>query len=162
MCIRDSQYTVPIPEAVEAVRAGKNPELTTRQKHMRECYVVAKEGADLDQIRRDIQTMPNYFADYDTTVTFITKEEMRRNHSALPHGGSMIRCGETSDGVKQTIEFSLKLDSNPEFTAGVLCAYARAAYRLAQRGQFGCKTAFDIAPGDLSAQSPEYLRAHML
>lgn len=156
------QYTVPIAQAVEAVRSGENPVLTTRQKHLRECYVVAEEGADRERITREIKTMPNYFADYDTTVTFITKEEMQRDHSALPHGGHVIRCGETSDGVKQTVEFSLKLDSNPEFTAGVLCAYARAACRMAQRGQFGCKTAFDIAPGDLSPFAPEYLRAHML
>ena len=156
------QYTVPIAKAVEAVRSGENPVLTTRQKHLRECYVVAEEGADRERITREIKTMPNYFADYDTTVTFITKEEMQRDHSALPHGGHVIRCGETSDGVKQTVEFSLKLDSNPEFTAGVLCAYARAACRMAQRGQFGCKTAFDIAPGDLSPFAPEYLRAHML
>ena len=156
------QYTVPIAKAVEAVRSGENPVLTTRQKHLRECYVVAEEGADRERINREIKTMPNYFADYDTTVTFITKEEMQRDHSALPHGGHVIRCGETSDGVKQTVEFSLKLDSNPEFTAGVLCAYARAACRMAQRGQFGCKTAFDIAPGDLSPFTPEYLRVHML
>ena len=156
------QYTVPIAKAVEAVRSGENPVLTTRQKHLRECYVVAEEGADRERITREIKTMPNYFADYDTTVTFITQEEMQRDHSALPHGGHVIRCGETSDGVKQTVEFSLKLDSNPEFTAGVLCAYARAACRMAQRGQFGCKTAFDIAPGDLSPFAPEYLRAHML
>ena len=156
------QYTVPIAKAVEAVRSGENPVLTTRQKHLRECYVVAEEGADRERITREIKTMPNYFADYDTTVTFITKEEMQRDHSALPHGGHVIRCGETSDGVKQTVEFSLKLDSNPEFTAGVLCAYARAACRMAQCGQFGCKTAFDIAPGDLSPFAPEYLRAHML
>ena len=156
------QYTVPIAQAVEAVRSGENPVLTTRQKHLRECYVVAEEGADRERITREIKTMPNYFADYDTTVTFITKEEMQRDHSALPHGGHVIRCGETSDGVKQTVEFSLKLDSNPEFTAGVLCAYARAACRMAQRGQFGCKTAFDIAPGDLSPFTPEYLRVHML
>ncbi len=156
------QYTVPIAQAVEAVRGGENPVLTTRQKHLRECYVVAEEGADRERITREIKTMPNYFADYDTTVTFITQEEMQRDHSALPHGGHVIRCGETSDGVKQTVEFSLKLDSNPEFTAGVLCAYARAACRMAQRGQFGCKTAFDIAPGDLSPFAPEYLRAHML
>ena len=156
------QYTGPSAQAVEAVRSGENPVLTTRQKHLRECYVVAEEGADRERITREIKTMPNYFADYDTTVTFITKEEMQRDHSALPHGGHVIRCGETSDGVKQTVEFSLKLDSNPEFTAGVLCAYARAACRMAQRGQFGCKTAFDIAPGDLSPFAPEYLRAHML
>ncbi len=156
------QYTVPVKAAIDAVRAGKNPELTVREKHRRECYVVAAEGADRAAIEKKIKTMPNYFADYDTTVTFITMEEMKKNHSALPHGGSVIRCGETSDGIKETIEFSLKLDSNPEFTGSVLCAIARAALRLSKEGGYGCKTIFDIPPAYLSAYSAEELRAHML
>lgn len=156
------QYTVPVKAALDAVRAGKNPELTVREKHTRECYVVAAEGADRAEIEKNIKTMPNYFADYDTTVTFITAEEMKKSHSALPHGGSVIRCGETSDGIKETIEFSLKLDSNPEFTGSVLCAIARAAFRLSKEGGYGCKTIFDIPPAYLSAYSAEELRAHML
>lgn len=156
------QYTVPVEAAVEAVRSGSNPELTTRQKHLRECYVVAKEGADLSKIKNEIKTMPNYFADYDTTVTFISADEMKEKHSALPHGGSVIRSGETSDGVKSTIEYKLKLDSNPEFTASVLCAFARAAYRLSSKGESGCYTIFDIAPSLLSPLPHDELLAHML
>lgn len=158
------QYTVPVPAALEAVRAGENPELTTREKHTRECYVVAEEGADLERIEREIKTMPNYFADYDTTVTFITAEELKRDHAGIPHGGSVIRTGTTGwDGEnKHVIEYSLKLDSNPEFTASVLVAFARAIYKMHQRGTVGCKTVFDIAPADLSPLSAEELRAHML
>ena len=158
------QYTVPVPEAVEAVRTGKNPELTTRQKHTRECYVVAEEGADLARIENEIKTMPNYFADYDTTVHFISEEELRANHSGLPHGGSVIRTGKTgwNNENSHTIEFSLKLDSNPEFTTQVLVAFARAAYRLNQKGDNGAKTVFDIPPVLLSAQDPEEIRAHLL
>ncbi len=158
------QYTIPVESALEAVRSGETPELTTRQKHTRECFVVAEEGADLSRIEREIKTMPNYFADYDTTVHFITEEEMKRDHSALPHGGFVIRSGKTGWDLEHThiIEYSLKLDSNPEFTSSVILAYARAAYRLNQEGQSGCKTAFDIAPAYLSAQSGEELRAHLL
>ncbi len=158
------QYTVPVPEALEAVRSGECPELTTRQKHTRECYVVAEEGADLARIESEIKNMPNYFADYDTTVTFITLEELRANHSALPHGGSVIRSGKTglSGEHNHTVEFSLALDSNPEFTSSVLVACARAINRMHSRGMTGCKTIFDIAPADLSPLSPEELRAHML
>ena len=158
------QYTVPVPEALSAVRSGKCPELTTREKHLRECYVVAEEGTDLKKIESEIKNMPNYFADYDTTVTFISLEELRKNHSGMPHGGSVIRNGKTgADGENtHTVEFSLKLDSNPEFTASVLVAYARAIDRLAKEGSFGCKTVFDIAPSYLSELSAEELRAHML
>lgn len=157
------QYTVPVPAAVEAVRSGKNPELTTRQKHTRECFVVAEEGADLARIEREIKEMPNYFSDYDTTVTFISAEELARNHAGLPHGGSVIRTGTTGDGTNHhVIEYSLKLDSNPEFTAGVLVALARAVDRLNRRGETGCKTVFDVAPADLSPLSPAELRARML
>ena len=158
------QYTVPVDEALAAVRSGANPTLTTREKHRRECYVVAAEGADKDAIREQIVTMPAYFADYDTTVTFITAEEMARDHAGLPHGGSVIRTGCTgaNDGNRQVIEFSLKLDSNPEFTGSVLVSYARAAARMAQRGEWGCKTVFDVAPIDLaSGERSEYI-AHML
>ena len=158
------QYTVPVPEAVEAVRAGKNPELTTRQKHTRECYVVAEEGADLARIENEIKTMPNYFSDYDTTVTFIDEETMKRDHNKLPHGGSVIRTGVTGMDRehKHVVEYTLKLDSNPEFTGAVIAAYARAAYRMNKEGMTGCKTVFDIAPAYLSAQSGEELRAHLL
>ena len=157
------QYTVPVPAAVDAVRAGKNPVLTTREKRTRECYVVAEEGADLARIEREIKEMPNYFSDYDTTVTFISAEEMAKNHAGLPHGGSVIRTGKTGDGSHtHVIEYSLKLDSNPEFTAGVLVALARAVDRLNRRGDVGCKTVFDIAPADLSPLSPAELRAKML
>lgn len=158
------QYTIPVPEALEAVRSGSHPELTTRQKHTRECFVVAEEGADLARIENEIKTMPNYFADYDTTVHFITEEEMKRNHSGLPHGGCVIRTGNTGMNRENThvIEYSLKLDSNPEFTGSVIVAYARAAYRMNQEGMKGCKTVFDIAPAYLSVKSGEELRAHLL
>ena len=158
------QYTIPVESAVEAVRAGKNPELTTREKHTRLCYVVAKEGADKARIEKEIKTMPNYFADYDTTVHFISQEEMQRDHSGLPHGGCVIRSGRTGwEGEHHhVIEYSLKLDSNPEFTSSVLVACARAAVRMQQEGQSGCKTLFDIAPAYLSAQSGEELRSHLL
>lgn len=158
------QYTVPVPAALEAVRAGKNPELTTRQKHTRECFVVLEEGADAAYVENEIKTMPNYFADYDTTVTFISEEELQANHRGLPHGGSVIRTGTTGHAQenKHVIEFKLDLDSNPEFTTSVLIAYARAAYRLAKEGQTGCRTVLDIAPAYLCAQSGEELRAHLL
>ena len=157
------QYTVPVEAAVEEVRSGSEPELTTRQKHLRECYVVPEEGADLAAIEEAIKTMPNYFADYDTTVTFITEEELKANHSKMPHGGFVIRTGETGrDGSKHVIEYSLKLDSNPEFTSSVLVAYARAAYRLAQKGEAGAKTVFDIPPVLLSQKTPEQLRKEIL
>ena len=158
------QYTVPIPEALAAVRAGENPTLTTAEKHRRECYVVAEEGADLDRIEREIKTMPNYFADYETSVTFITKEELMRDHAGIPHGGSVIRTGVTglSGEHKHVIEYSQKLDSNPEFTASVIVAFARAINKMKTRGDLGCKTVFDVAPADLSPLSPEELRAHML
>ena len=163
--VRDArQYTVPVPAALDAVRSGACPELTTREKHTRECYVVAEEGADLAAIEQSIKTMPNYFADYDTTVTFITEEEMKANHAELPHGGTVIRTGTTGmhDEHKHTIEYQLTLDSNPEFTSGVLVALARAVGKMNERGCTGCKTVFDIAPADLSALSGEELRAHML
>ena len=158
------QYTVPVEGALEAVRAGENPELSTRQKHTRECFVVAEEGADLAKIEKEIVEMPNYFADYDTKVNFISEEELKAKHSGIPHGGFVIRSGKTGweEEHSHVIEYSLKLDSNPEFTSCVLVAYARAAYRLAQEGQTGCRTVFDIAPAYLSAQSGEELRAHML
>ena len=157
------EYTVQIEAAVEEVRSGSEPQLTTRQKHLRDCYVVAEEGADLDAITEAIKTMPNYFADYDTTVTFITEEELKANHSKMPHGGFVIRTGETGrDGNKHVIEYSLKLDSNPEFTSSVLVAYARAAYRLSQKGESGARTVFDIAPAMLSQKTPEQLRKEIL
>ena len=158
------QYTVPVDEALASVRAGENPQLTTRQKHTRECFVVLEEGADATQIEETIKTMPNYFADYDTTVHFISEEELIANHSGIPHGGFVLRCGQTGWEQEHThiIEYSLKLDSNPEFTASVITAYARAAYRLAQEGQTGCKTVFDIAPAYLSAMGPEEMRAKLL
>lgn len=158
------QYTIPVPEALDAVRSGANPELTTRQKHTRECFVVPQEGADLERIEQEIKTMPNYFSDYDTTVHFITEEEMKRDHSGLPHGGCVIRTGNTGLNRENThvIEYSLKLDSNPEFTGSVIAAYARAAYRMNREGMNGAKTVFDIAPAYLSAASGEELRAHLL
>ena len=156
------QYTVPVDEALEAVRSGKNPELSTREKHTRECFVVAEEGADIARIEKEIKEMPNYFADYNTTVTFVTLDELHRDHAALPHGGFVIRSGETSDGTKQMIEYRLKLDSNPEFTGSVLVAVARAATRLAEKGEKGCKTILDLPPAMLSPESPEDLRAHCL
>ena len=158
------QYTIPVEAALEAVRNGENPELTTRQKHTRECFVVLEEGADAAKVEEEIKTMPIYFSDYDTTVHFISEEELKANHSGIPHGGFVLRSGKTGwDGEnKHLIEYSLKLDSNPEFTSSVLIAYARAAYRLASEGQIGCKTVFDIAPAYLSAKSGEELRKHML
>ncbi len=158
------QYTIPIEAALEAVRSGSNPELSTRQKHLRKCFVVAEEGADLQKIEMEIKTMPNYFADYDTTVHFISEEELKRDHGGIPHGGFVIRSGKTGwNGENQhIIEYSLKLDSNPEFTSSVLVAYARAAYKMANEGQNGCKTVFDIAPAYLSAKSGEELRKNLL
>ena len=158
------QYTCPVKSALEAVRSGANPELSTRDKHTRVCYVVAADGADTARIERDIKTMPKYFADYDTTVHFISQEELDRDHKGIPHGGFVIRTGQTglNGEHKHVIEYSLKLDSNPEFTASVLVAYARAVYRLNQRGENGCKTVFDIAPVDLSASSPKDLYAALL
>lgn len=158
------QYTVPVESALEAVRSGKNPELTTREKHTRECYVVVEEGADKARIENEIKTMPNYFADYDTTVHFISEEELKANHNGIPHGGFVIRCGKTGMNGENNhiIEYSLKLDSNPEFTSSVLIAYARAAYRLNNEGVSGCKTVFDIAPAYLSKESGEELRKHLL
>ncbi|MBR5295454.1 MAG: diaminopimelate dehydrogenase, partial [Clostridia bacterium] len=154
------QYTVPVENALEQVRSGSNPTLTTREKHTRECFVVAEEGADLERIEKEIKEMPNYFADYNTTVNFITSEELQKNHASLPHGGFVIRTGETSDGTKQKIEYSLKLDSNPEFTGSVLLACARAAIRLSSDGICGAKTILDLPPSYLSPISPEELRAH--
>ncbi|MCR4851837.1 MAG: diaminopimelate dehydrogenase [Lachnospiraceae bacterium] len=158
------QYTCPVESAVEAVRRGEQPELTTRQKHTRECYVVAKEGADLARIEKEIKEMPNYFADYDTTVTFISQEELDKNHKGIPHGGMVIRSGRTGWNLenKHIIEYSLKLDSNPEFTTSVLVAYARAAMRMHSEGMTGCKTVLDVPPAYLSRLSGEELRAHML
>lgn len=158
------QYTIPVESALESVRNGENPEFTTRQKHTRECFVVAKEGADKAKIESEIKNMPNYFADYDTTVHFITEDELKKNHSGIPHGGFVIRSGKTgwNDENTHIIEYNLKLDSNPEFTASVLVAYARAAYRLNKEGQCGCKTVFDIAPAYLSSLSGEEIRAHLL
>ncbi len=157
------QYTIPVPESVERVRNGENPSLTTREKHTRECFVVAEEGADQERIAEEIRTMPNYFSDYDTTVHFISEEEMKRDHSALPHGGSVIYTGETGDaGNQHVIEYSLKLDSNPEFTGSVLTAYARAVARLNREGMSGARTVFDIAPAYLSPLSGEEIRAHYL
>ena len=158
------QYTVPVPAALESVRKGENPDLSTRQKHTRECYVVAEEGADKALIEKQIKEMPNYFADYDTTVTFITEEEMKRDHAELPHGGQVIRGGATGKdgGHRHVMEFSLKLDSNPEFTASVLAACARAINRMHSRGINGCKTIFDIAPADLSPMDPAEIRKKLL
>lgn len=158
------QYTVPVPAAIEAVRKGENPELSTREKHTRECYVVAEEGADKAQIEQDIKTMPNYFSDYDTTVHFIREEEMKREHSAMPHGGFVIRSGKTGmdSETSQIIEYSLNLGSNPQFTSSVLLAYARAAYRLNRAGEVGAKSVLDIAPAMLSPKSGEELRKELL
>ncbi len=156
------QYTIPVDSALETVRAGQNPELTTRQKHTRECFVVLKDGADAKKVEEEIKTMPNYFSDYDTTVHFISKEELDKNHSGIPHGGFVLRSGKTSDGVNHIIEYSLKLDSNPEFTSSVLVSYARAIIRLNKEGVYGCKTVFDIAPAYLSTKTAEELRATML
>ncbi|MBR5858915.1 MAG: diaminopimelate dehydrogenase [Clostridia bacterium] len=158
------QYTIPVDAALDAVRSGSNPELTTRQKHIRECFVVAEEGADLARIENEIKTMPNYFADYDTTVHFITAEELKRDHSGIAHGGFVIRSGKTGLNSENThiIEYSLRLDSNPEFTASVITAYARAAYRMNNEGANGCKTVFDVPPAYLSIKSAEELRKEML
>ncbi len=153
------QYTIPIDKAVEAVRAGKNPELTTREKHLRECFVVLEDGADSKEVEQEIKTMPNYFSDYDTVVHFITEEELKKNHSGMPHGGFVIRSGNTGkeNETKQIIEYSLKLESNPEFTASVLLAYARAAYRLHKKGESGARTVLDIPPAMLSIKSNDEL-----
>lgn len=158
------QYTIPVEAALEKVRNGENPTLTTREKHTRECFVVAEEGADLERIEKEIKTMPNYFADYDTTVHFISQEELDKNHAGIPHGGFVIRSGNIGwEGEnKAIIEYSLKLDSNPEFTASVIVAYARAIARLNKEGSTGCKTVFDIAPAYLSNMSAEDMRAHLL
>lgn len=158
------QYTIPVPAALEAVRAGEVPELTTRQKHTRECFVVCEEGADKARIEREIKEMPNYFSDYDTTVHFISMEELKRDHSGIPHGGFVIRSGKTGAARENNhvIEYSLKLDSNPEFTSSVLVACARAAYRMNNDGMCGCKTLFDIAPAYLSPKSADELRKTML
>ncbi|MCG7346108.1 diaminopimelate dehydrogenase [Sporosarcina sp. ACRSL] len=156
------QYTIPAESAVEKVRNGSQPELTTREKHTRECFVVLEEGADAAEVERAIVTMPDYFADYDTTVNFITEQQLKEEHSAMPHGGFVIRSGKTGDANNQVMEFSLKLDSNPEFTSSVLVAYARAAYRLNQKGEAGAKTVFDIAPGLLSPKTAAQLRKEIL
>ncbi len=161
------QYTIPVESALDAVRLGSNPTLTTRQKHTRECFVVAEDGlgaSDLERITKEICEMPNYFADYDTTVHFISEEEFLRDHSGLAHGGFVFRTGKTGFDLEHNhvIEYSLKLDSNPEFTASVILAYTRAVYRLANKGDYGCKTVFDIAPSMLSPVDPEDLRAHLL
>ena len=156
------QYTIPVEKALLTVKNCENPVLTTREKHTRECFVVAEDGADKARIEAEIKNMPNYFADYDTTVHFISEEELEKNHSGIPHGGFVIRTGTTSKNTNHVIEYSLKLDSNPEFTSSVLVAYARAAYKLAKENQFGCKTVFDIAPAYLSAKTGEELRKTML
>ena len=158
------QYTIPVEEALADVRTGNEPELTTREKHKRECYVVPEEGADLDRIEKAIKERPNYFADYDTTVHFITKEELQRDHSGIPHGGFVIRTGKTGFNKENNhvIEYSLKLDSNPEFTASVIVAYARAVARLHAEGSYGCKTVFDIPPALLSIMTPDELRKELL
>lgn len=158
------QYTIPVAEAIDSVRKGENPELTTRQKHTRECFVVAEDGADLDRIENEIKTMPNYFADYDTTVHFISEEELIKNHKGIPHGGVVLRSGTTGfeRETKHVIEYKLTLDSNPEFTSSVLTAYARAAYRMYNEGHRGCKTVFDIAPAYLHTEPVEELRKMLL
>ncbi len=158
------QYTIPVEKAVASVRKGENPELSTREKHTRLCFVVAEESADLERIEREIVTMPNYFADYDTTVNFITAEEMKRDHSGIPHGGIVIRSGKTGLNKENThiIEYSLKLDSNPEFTSSVILAYARAVVRMSKEGMTGCKTVFDVPPAYLSPKSGEELRKNLL
>lgn len=156
------QYTIPNEAAVEKVRAGELPELTTREEHTRECFVVLEEGADANEVEKAIVTMPNYFTSHDTTVHFISEEELAKNHSTMPHGGFVIRSGKTGEDTTQVIEYTLKLDSNPEFTSSVLVAYARAAYRLKQQGDYGAKTVFDIAPGLLSPKSAATLRKEML
>jgi diaminopimelate dehydrogenase len=156
------QYTLPVPAAIEAVREGRRDELSTRERHTRDCYVVLEEGADPDEVREAIATMPYYFDEYDTTVTFVTAEDLEREHTGMPHGGFVLRRGTTSPGHVQLMEFGLTLDSNPELTASVLVAYARAVHRMARSGDHGAKTVFDIAPGLLSPKSPERLRAELL
>lgn len=156
------QYTIPVENALNAVRSGMNPDLSTRQKHTRECFVVLEDGADRNQVEHEIKTMPNYFADYDTTVHFISEDELKKNHSAIPHGGFVLRSGKTSDENSHIIEYSLKLDSNPEFTSSVLVSYARAAYKLNKEGVSGCKTVFDIAPKYLISKTDEEIRKAML
>ena len=158
------QYTIPVESALEAVRSGANPNLTTREKHTRECFVVAEDGSDLERIEKEIKTMPNYFDQYDTTVHFISEEELKKNHSGIPHGGFVIRTGKTgwNNENNHVIEYSLKLDSNPEFTASVIVAYARAAYKMSKEGMSGCKTVFDVAPAYLCAQDGAELRAKFL
>lgn len=156
------QYTIPVEKAVQRVREGENPELTTREKHLRECYVVAEEGADLARIQDEIVNMPNYFSDYDTVVNFISEEELKANHSTMPHGGLVLRSGKTGENTTQIMEFGLKLESNPEFTSSVLIAYARAAYKLANEGQKGARTVFDIPFGYLSPKSAAELREQLL
>ena len=156
------QYTIPVPEALEAARSGQNPELTTREKHTRECWVVLEEGADAEAVREQIVNMPNYFDEYDVTVNFISQEELDRDHSAMPHGGFVLRSGQMASGNTSVIEYSLKLDSNPDFTSSVLTCYARAIARLSAEGASGAKTVFDIAPAYLSPFDGDYLRAHML
>ncbi|MFA5626576.1 MAG: diaminopimelate dehydrogenase [Thiohalomonadaceae bacterium] len=156
------QYTIPAQQAMDRVRNGERPSLGTREKHTRECYVVLKQGADAAVIEHEIKTMPDYFVDYDTTVNFISLEELQREHAAMPHGGHVIRSGTTGSNTRQTVEFSLKLDSNPEFTASVIIAYARATHRLQQQGQHGAKTIFDIPPGLLSPKTPAELRKELL
>ena len=158
------QYTIPVEEALQAVRSGAAPELTTRQKHLRECFVVIEDGADKARIEEEIKTMPNYFADYDTTVHFISQEELNLNHSGIPHGGFVIRSGKTGFNLQNNhiIEYSLKLDSNPEFTASVIVCYLRAVYKLNKEGKTGCMTVFDVPPAYLSSKSPEELRMNLL
>ena len=158
------QYTIPVQEALDSVRAAENPELTTRQKHTRECFVVLEEGADATRIEKEIKEMPNYFKDYDTTVTFITEEELLKNHSGIPHGGFVIRSGRTgwNEENSHIIEYSLKLDSNPEFTSSVIASYVRACYKLYKEGEKGCKTVFDIAPKYLYKEDDEYIRKNLL
>jgi diaminopimelate dehydrogenase len=156
------QYTIPVEAAVEQVRSGSRPQLGTREKHQRACFMVLEEGADADAVREAIVTMPHYFDEYDTTVTFIDADELKRDHGAMPHGGFVIRSGNTSAAHKQVVEYRLQLDSNPEFTSSVLVAYARAVHRLHAMGQFGAKTVFDVAPGLLSPLSPEALRKQYL
>lgn len=158
------QYTVPVPEAVERAKSGEMPEFTTREKHTRECFVVAEEGADLKRIEKEIKEMPNYFADYDTTVVFITREELEKNHKGLPHGGRVIRTGRTGMELENshTIEYSLTLDSNPEFTASTIVAYTAAMLKMRERGDVGCKTVFDVSPADLSTMTKEEMLSHML
>jgi diaminopimelate dehydrogenase len=156
------QYTIPVQEAVDRVRSGSLPTLTTREKHKRDCYVVLQEGADAALVEQAIETMPDYFVDYDTTVTFITEEQLKRDHAAMPHGGFVIRSGKTGAGNTQVVEYSLKLESNPEFTSSVLVCYARAVFKLSQKKDAGAKTVFDIPPGLLSVKSPAQLRKELL